>query len=43
MKGKRKRARMIRAEALALSAMMMSINVIPVLADTMIPEIGIEA
>ena len=43
MKGKRARARMIRAEALALSAMMASMNVMPALADSVTPEIGIEA
>ena len=40
MKGKRARARMIRAEALALSAMIATMNVMPALADTTIQEIG---
>ncbi len=43
MKGKRARARMIRAEALALSAMIATMNVMPALADTTIQEIGIES
>ena len=42
MRGKRKRAR-LRAEALALSAIIATMNVMPALADTTIPEIGIEA
>ena len=44
MKGKRARARMIRAEALALSAMMATMNVMPALADSGVNlEVGIEA
>lgn len=39
----RKSEARIRAEALALSAMIASMNVMPALADTTIPEIGIES
>ena len=39
----RKSKARIRAEALALSAMMASMNVMPALADSVTPEIGIEA
>lgn len=42
MKGKRK-AKLVKAEALALSAMIATMNVMPALADTTIPEIGIES
>lgn len=42
MKGKRK-AKLVKAEALALSAMIATMNVMPALADTTIPISGIES